>query len=374
MSSAVDHRFMSRAIQLAAKGLYTTHPNPRVGCVLVKDGEVVGKGYHRRAGEPHAERNALAVAGQKARGATAYVSLEPCSHHGRTPPCSDGLIEAGVSRVVAAMQDPNPLVAGAGLNQLTAAGIEVQVGVMQAQAEALNPGFIRRMQQGLPFVRCKLAMSLDGRTAMANGESQWITSAAARQDVHRLRARSSAIMTGVGTLLADDPALDVRLSPAELGLDQDLEIPRPLRVVLDPELATPPGARMLQLPGESLILCAVFDAMKAAALKAAGARVMTVPGDRRQLDLPEVLRLLGTLQINEVLLECGATLAGAMLEQGLIDELIIYLAPHIMGDGARGLFHLPALQRMADRFAVQITDLRQVGRDIRITAKPIPST
>jgi diaminohydroxyphosphoribosylaminopyrimidine deaminase/5-amino-6-(5-phosphoribosylamino)uracil reductase len=230
------------------------------------------------------------------------------------------------------------------------------------------------MQQGLPFVRCKLAMSLDGRTAMANGESQWITSAAARQDVHRLRARSSAIMTGVGTLLADDPALDVRLSPAELGLDQDLEIPRPLRVVLDPELATPPGARMLQLPGESLILCAVFDAMKAAALKAAGARVMTVPGDRRQLDLPEVLRLLGTLQINEVLLECGATLAGAMLEQGLIDELIIYLAPHIMGDGARGLFHLPALQRMADRFAVQITDLRQVGGDIRITAKPIPST
>lgn len=374
MSSAVDHRFMSRAIQLAAKGLYTTHPNPRVGCVLVNEGEVVGEGYHRRAGEPHAERNALAVAGQKARGATAYVSLEPCSHHGRTPPCSDGLIEAGVSRVVAAMQDPNPLVAGTGLQQLTAAGIKVEVGIMQAQAEVLNPGFIRRMQQGLPLVRCKLAMSLDGRTAMASGESQWITSAAARRDVHRLRARSSAIMTGVGTLLADDPSLDVRLTPAELGLEQGQETPRPLRVVLDPELATPPGARMLQLPGESLILCAVFDAMKAADLKAVGARVMTVPGDRRQLDLPEVLRLLGTLQINEVLLECGATLAGAMLEQGLIDELILYLAPHIMGDGARGLFHLPALQRMADRFAVQITDLRQVGGDIRITAKPIPST
>jgi len=373
MSSADDHRFMTRAIRLAARGLYTTHPNPRVGCVLVKQGEVVGEGYHRRAGEPHAERNALALAGDKARGATAYVSLEPCSHHGRTPPCSEGLIEAGVGRVVAAMQDPNPLVAGAGLRQLEAAGIPVEVGLLQAQAEALNPGFIRRMRDGLPYVRAKLAMSLDGRTAMASGESQWITSAEARRDVHRLRARSAAIMTGVGTLLADDPSLDVRLSPAELEMDPDLETPRPLRVVLDPQLATPTTARLLQMPGETLILCAEAEPGKTAALEATGARVMAAPGDHRQLDLPAVLRLLAGLQVNEVMLECGATLAGAMLEQGLIDELIVYLAPHIMGDGARGLFHLPGLQYMADRYALQITDLRRVGGDIRITARPVPS-
>jgi diaminohydroxyphosphoribosylaminopyrimidine deaminase/5-amino-6-(5-phosphoribosylamino)uracil reductase len=373
MSSADDHRFMTRAIRLAARGLYTTHPNPRVGCVLVKQGEVVGEGYHRRAGEPHAERNALALAGDKARGATAYVSLEPCSHHGRTPPCSEGLIEAGVGRVVAAMQDPNPLVAGAGLRQLESAGIPVEVGLMQVQAEALNPGFIRRMRDGLPYVRAKLAMSLDGRTAMASGESQWITSAEARRDVHRLRARSSAIMTGVGTLLVDDPSLDVRLSPAELELDPDLETPRPLRVVLDPELATPTTARLLQLPGETLILCAESDTGLTAALEGAGARVVSVAGNERRLDLKEVLRLLAGQQVNEVVLECGATLAGAMLEQGLIDELIVYLAPHIMGDGARGLFHLPALQRMADRHELQIDDVRQIGRDIRITARPVPS-
>jgi diaminohydroxyphosphoribosylaminopyrimidine deaminase/5-amino-6-(5-phosphoribosylamino)uracil reductase len=373
MSSADDHRFMTRAIRLAARGLYTTHPNPRVGCVLVKQGEVVGEGYHRRAGEPHAERNALALAGDKARGATAYVSLEPCSHHGRTPPCSEGLIEAGVGRVVAAMQDPNPLVAGAGLRQLESAGIPVEVGLMQVQAEALNPGFIRRMRDGLPYVRAKLAMSLDGRTAMASGESQWITSAEARRDVHRLRARSSAIMTGVGTLLVDDPSLDVRLSPAELELDPDLETPRPLRVVLDPELATPTTARLLQLPGETLILCAESDTGLTAALEGAGAWVVSVAGNERRLDLKEVLRLLAGQQVNEVVLECGATLAGAMLEQGLIDELIVYLAPHIMGDGARGLFHLPALQRMADRHELQIDDVRQIGRDIRITARPVPS-
>jgi diaminohydroxyphosphoribosylaminopyrimidine deaminase / 5-amino-6-(5-phosphoribosylamino)uracil reductase len=373
MSSADDQRFMTRAIRLAARGLYTTHPNPRVGCVLVKQGEVVGEGYHRRAGEPHAERNALALAGDKARGATAYVSLEPCSHHGRTPPCSEGLIEAGVGRVVAAMQDPNPLVAGAGLRQLESAGIPVEVGLMQVQAEALNPGFIRRMRDGLPYVRAKLAMSLDGRTAMASGESQWITSAEARRDVHRLRARSSAIMTGVGTLLVDDPSLDVRLSPAELELDPDLETPRPLRVVLDPELATPTTARLLQLPGETLILCAESDTGLTAALEGAGARVVSVAGNERRLDLKEVLRLLAGQQVNEVVLECGATLAGAMLEQGLIDELIVYLAPHIMGDGARGLFHLPALQRMADRHELQIDDVRQIGRDIRITARPVPS-
>lgn len=370
MSSETDHRYMARAIRLASKGLYTTHPNPRVGCVLVRDDQVVGEGYHRRAGEPHAERNALAQAGEEARGATAYVTLEPCCHHGRTPPCSDGLIEAGVTRVVAAMRDPNPQVAGQGLEQLRAAGIEVAEGVMQSQAEALNPGFIKRMREGLPYVRCKLAMSLDGRTAMASGESQWITSAGAREDVHRLRARSAAIVTGFGTLKADDPSMNVRLSPESLGLDADLHTPQPLRVVLDPKLQTPTDARMLSLPGPVLIVCSDEARLNAAKLEAAGAQVATTPADGDKLDLRQVLAYLAEQEVNEVLLESGAVLAGAMMAEGLIDELVVYLAPHLMGSGARGLFNLPAIELMSQRIALKITDLRQVGEDIRITAEP----
>lgn len=371
MSSDADHRHMARAIQLARKGLYTTHPNPRVGCVLVKEGAIVGEGYHRRAGEPHAERNALAAAGPEAKGATAYVTLEPCCHHGRTPPCSEGLIEAGVKRVVAAMPDPNPKVAGQGLAQLRAAGIDVTVGVVQAQAEALNPGFIKRMREGLPFVRCKLAMSLDGRTAMASGESQWITSSAAREDVHRLRARSAAILTGIGTMLADDPSMNVRLTTQALGIDSDLATPQPLRVVLDPLLETPPSAKMLSQPGQVLIVCGDEARIRAAPLEAAGAQVVTLPVDGDRLDLREVMRFLAEEEVNEVLLESGAVLAGAMLAAGLIDELLVYLAPHLMGSGARGLFHLPELLQMSDRIPLRITDLRQVGEDIRITAIPL---
>lgn len=372
MSSDPDHRYMARAIQLAEKGLYSTHPNPRVGCVLVKGDEIVGEGYHRRAGEPHAERNALAVAGVEARGATAYVTLEPCCHHGRTPPCSDGLIEAGVKRVVAAMRDPNPKVAGQGLAQLRAVGIEVSEGVMQAQAEALNPGFIKRMRVGLPYVRCKLAMSLDGRTAMASGESQWITSTAAREDVHRLRAHSAAILTGIGTVQADDPSMNVRLTPRELALESDQATPQPLRVVLDPRLQTPPTAKMLSLPGQVLILCGDEDRIRAAPLEAAGAQVVTLPVDGDLMDLHEVMGFLAEQEVNEVLLESGAVLAGSMLAAGLIDELRVYLAPHLMGSGARGLFHLPGLLQMNDRIHLKITDLRQVGEDIRITAIPLP--
>ncbi len=370
MSSDLDHRFMARAIRLARQGLYTTHPNPRVGCVLVREGEILGEGYHRRAGEPHAERNALARAGERARGATAYVTLEPCCHHGRTPPCSEGLIEAGVSRVVAAMRDPNPRVAGQGFAQLREAGIAVEEGVMQAQAEALNPGFVKRMRQGLPFVRCKLAMSLDGRTAMASGESQWITSAAAREDVHRLRARSSAIVTGFGTVKADDPSMNVRLNPDQLGLDADLHTPQPLRVVLDPQLETPPTATMLTLPGRVLIVCSDEVRLDAAPLEAAGAQVVTRPAEGDRLDLRQVMAYLASQEINEVLLESGAVLAGAMLAEGLIDELVVYLAPHLMGSGARGLFNLPAIELMSQRIPLKITDLRQVGEDIRITARP----
>ena len=359
-----DHQFMARAIRLANEGLYTADPNPRVGCVLVKDGEVVGEGFHLRAGEPHAERNALAVAGEKARGATAYVSLEPCSHHGRTPPCSEGLIEAGVTRVVAAMQDPNPEVAGEGNRQLRQAGIEVEVGLMQPEAKALNPGYIKRRLQGLPYVRCKLAMSLDGRTAMASGESKWITSQDARQDVQRLRARSSAIITGIETVLADDPSMNVRLD--------GVEVKQPLRVVLDSNLRMSPQANMLTLPSDTLVVCCSgADSEKQTLLEQAGAEVVRQEESTDKVDLREVLQLLAEREMNEVLLETGAVLAGSYMSQELIDEMVVYVAPHLMGADARGLMQLPGIESMQDRVELDIADIRQVGKDIRITAKPM---
>ncbi len=359
-----DHTYMARAIRLAWKGLYSCQPNPRVGCVLVKAGRIVGEGFHLRTGEAHAERIALAAAGAAASGSTAYVSLEPCCHHGRTPPCTDALIEAGVSRVVAAMADPNPRVAGQGLKQLEQAGIEVQCGLLENAAQALNPGFIKRMHQGLPYLRCKLAMSLDGRTAMASGESKWITSEAARRDVQRLRAQSSAVLTGVETVLADDPSLTVRLD--EVG-----EPPQPLRVVLDSRLRLPPQARLLGLPGPTLILCVEGQGQGRSALEASGARVVELPADDQgRVDLRSALTYLAGQEINEVLLEAGPTLAGSALRQGLIDELVIYMAPHLMGDSGLGLFRIPGLEKMQDRIALEITDLRAVGRDWRITAVP----
>jgi len=366
-----DFRFMARAIRLAEQGLYTTHPNPRVGCVLVRDGEIVGEGFHHRAGEPHAERNALAAAGERARAATAYVTLEPCCHHGKTPPCSDGLIEAGVARVVVAMTDPNPLVAGQGIAQLEAAGIRVDQGVMTDQAMALNPGFIARMSRGRPFVRCKLAMSLDGRTAMASGESKWITGADARQDVQRLRARSDAIVTGIGTVLADDPSMNVRLSAAELpGVASDAYLPQPLRVVLDPDLQISPAARLLNLPGETLIVTASGDAGRRQALLAVGAEVIRLPRHGIGIDLDLLMEGLAERGINEVLIESGPTLAGAAVAADVVDELVIYAAPILMGSDARGLLNLPALTEMKDRIALEILDLRTVGADLRIRARP----
>ncbi|WJW76218.1 bifunctional diaminohydroxyphosphoribosylaminopyrimidine deaminase/5-amino-6-(5-phosphoribosylamino)uracil reductase RibD [Thiohalobacter sp. IOR34] len=363
MGSSDDYRYMARALRLARLGLYTTDPNPRVGCVIVRDGAVVGEGWHERAGGPHAEIHALRAAGEAARGATAYVTLEPCCHHGRTPPCSEALIEAGVARVVAAMEDPNPRVAGEGLAQLRAAGIEAEAGVLAAEAEALNPGFVSRMRRGRPFVRCKLAMSLDGRTAMASGESQWITGDAARADVHRLRARSSAILTGIGTVLADDPSLNARL-------EEGVGVKQPLRVVLDAHLAMPPTARMLSLPGETLVLTRAREPAFREALEAAGAEVMRLPGSADALDLNAVMDCLAEREVNELLVETGAVLAGTLLRAGLIDELVVYLAPHIMGDAARGLFHLPGLEAMQDRIGLEIRDVRAVGRDWRITAVP----
>lgn len=309
-SQTDDHRFMARTIRLAERGLFTTDPNPRVGCVLVKDGVIVGEGWHERAGAAHAEVNALNAAGENARGATAYLSLEPCSHHGRTPPCADALIEADVARVVAAMQDPNPLVAGQGMEKLRAAGIDTTTGILQIQAEALNPGYIRRMQGGLPYVRLKMAMSLDGRTAMASGESQWITGEAARKDVHGLRARSSAIVTGMGTLLTDDPGLNARL-------DEAIAVEQPLRVVLDNALQMPVSAHMLSLPGCTLVLTSTNDEARIEALTQAGAEVSVIGGSHDRLDLSMVMAFLVQREINEVLVETGATLGGALMQAGL---------------------------------------------------------
>lgn len=359
--TTADHRFMAHALQLAERGLYTTSPNPRVGCVLVQGGEIVGEGWHEFAGGPHAEVNALRMAGERAYGATAYVTLEPCCHHGRTPPCSDALIAAGVSRVVVAMEDPNPQVAGKGLEQLRHAGIEVASGVLTAQAEALNPGFVMRMREGRPFIRSKLAMSLDGRTAMASGESKWITGPAAREDVQRLRARSSAIITGIGTVLADDPQLNVRLE----GVSH-----QPLRVVLDPHLSTPASAQIVKTPGKTLIVTASDDKGPRQVLEAAGAEVVVL-AERADdtIDLAALMALLAEREINEALLETGAILSGAMLHAGLIDELIVYMAPILMGDGARGLFHTPGLEAMADVVPLAISDIRAVGEDWRITAR-----
>ena len=355
-----DRLMMQRALRLAEQGLYTTDPNPRVGCVVVKDGKVVGEGWHHRAGEPHAEVIALRQAAGRARGAALYVTLEPCCHHGRTPPCSEAVRQAGVARVVAAMEDPNPKVAGQGLAALKEAGIEVQSGLLREQAERLNPGFVSRMSRGRPWVRCKLAMSLDGRTAMASGESKWITSSAAREDVHRLRARSSAVLTGIGTVLADDPALDARLS---------VPVRQPLRVVLDRELRISPRARLLSSPAEVLLFTAPGEIpSRFEPLLAAGLRIVPVPLLPGGLDLEEVLGYLAGLEINEVMLEAGATLSGAMLQAGLIDELVIYMAPHLMGSAAKGLFHLPGLERMEQRIGVKIREIRPVGEDWRIVA------
>jgi diaminohydroxyphosphoribosylaminopyrimidine deaminase/5-amino-6-(5-phosphoribosylamino)uracil reductase len=363
MTDASDHVYMARALELAARGLYTTDPNPRVGCVLVRHGEVVGEGWHVRAGGPHAEINALRAAGARAQGATAYVTLEPCCHHGRTPPCTRALIAGGVRRVVAALQDPNPRVGGAGFAALQEAGIEVCSGVLAKEAEGLNPGFTMRMRHRRPWVRCKLAMSLDGRTAMASGESRWITGEDARRDVHRWRARSSAILTGVGTVLADDPSLNVRLEGEEWA-----ELRQPLRVILDSGLRTPADARLLDLPGETLILSGVVDRERGARLRRGGVSVVALPMRDGRLDLAAVMGYLGRMEINEIHLEAGSTLSGALLAEGWVDELLVYLAPHLMGDAARGLFRLPGLERMDQRIGLSISDIRAVGHDWRITA------
>jgi diaminohydroxyphosphoribosylaminopyrimidine deaminase/5-amino-6-(5-phosphoribosylamino)uracil reductase len=364
-----DRDYMSRALRLAARGCYTTQPNPRVGCVLVKDGEVIAEGWHLRAGGAHAEIDALANARGPVRGATAYVSLEPCSHHGRTPPCAEALVAAGIRRVVVAMEDPNPAVSGSGMALLRDAGIEVSTGLLESEARKLNRGFISRMQGGGPFVFAKMASSLDGRTAMANGESQWITGAAARGQVQRLRASSCAIVTGVGTVLQDDPALTLR---AESLPDPypDTEIRQPLRLVLDSALRTPPRARILQQAGETIIVSLEHSEAKLAPLRDRGATLVTMPGRNGKIDLQALLRWLAEERAcNEVMVESGAVLVGALLQAGLLDELQLFVAPTLMGSAARPLAQLP-LVHMGEQLRLHIEDMRAVGDDWWIRARP----
>lgn len=367
--SELDHFFMARALRLARKGLYSTHPNPRVGCVIVRDGEIVGEGWHARAGEPHAEVHALRQAGDKARGATAYVTLEPCSHHGRTPPCADALVAAGVSRVVAAMQDPNPQVAGNGLLRLAQAGIEVASGVLESEARALNAGFIKRMEQGLPFVRVKLAMSLDGRTAMASGESQWITGPAARAEVQRLRAQASVVLSGADTVLADDARLTVRADELGLGAEMTELAQRrpPLRVLVDGRLRVPLSKTFFQVGPALVATCAAASARDR--YQEDGHELLAVPGSNGHVDLRKLLLELAGRGVNEVLVEAGPRLAGAFARAGLVDEYRIFVAPKLLGSSARPLLELP-LNRMAEAPELQIVDIRAVGDDWQITAVP----
>ena len=363
-----DHFYMARAIQLAEKGLYSTQPNPRVGCVIVRDGQIVGEGYHRKAGGPHAEIYALRQAAEKAKGATVYVSLEPCSHQGKTPPCADALIDAGVKRVLCAMQDPNPQVSGQGLEKLRKAGIEVVSGILLAQAQALNPGFIKRMQTGLPYVRVKLAMSLDGRTAMASGESKWITGESARADVQRLRARSSVILTGSATVLADDPSMNVRVSADDLGTEIDPV--QPLRAVIDSQLKVSPHSQIFNLPGNSCVFTCEENNADKGFRKEQLVVVKESASQAGKVDLLAVFEYLAQQQSNEVHIEAGSQLCGALLNENLVDEIIVYMAPHIMGDSARGLFHLPNIVKMQQRIDVEIKDIRAIGADWRMTLLP----
>jgi len=374
---AQDRDWMLQAIALAKNGLYSTRPNPLVGCVIVKDGKKIAEGWHRQAGGPHAEVLALAQAGEMARGATVYVTLEPCSHFGKTPPCANALIAAGVKRVVAAMQDPNPLVSGQGLALLRQAGIEVEVGVGQHEAALLNQGFIRRMQQQRPFVRLKLASSVDGRTAMASGESIWISGELSRQQVHLMRARHGAIVTGIGTVLADNPSLNARL-PAHLMAEHGLNVAlcHPIRVVLDPFLSMPLEAKMLALPGRTIVMTSLQSVEhsrdSAEALMAAGAEIVAVQTQDDKLDLASVLDYLAQEeQVNDVMVEAGAIVAGSFVEAGLVDELHWFLAPHLMGHQGKPLLHLAGLLTMQDRIALTTLSFTPLGEDFHFVFQPV---
>ncbi|MGI2855339.1 bifunctional diaminohydroxyphosphoribosylaminopyrimidine deaminase/5-amino-6-(5-phosphoribosylamino)uracil reductase RibD [Shewanella algae] len=371
MWSNTDIAMMSRAIMLARRGCYTTRPNPNVGCVIIDaDGKIVGEGWHQRAGEPHAEVHALKMAADKARGATAYVTLEPCSHYGRTPPCAEALIKHGLKRVVVAMTDPNPQVAGRGIGMLQEAGVQVQSGLLAEQARALNPGFLSRMERNRPWVTLKLAASLDGKTALANGESKWITGPEARRDVQRLRARSCALLTGIETVLADDPSLNVR--HAELGsLGETLseqELIQPLRVILDSNCRMPLDARLLKIVSPVLLVsCRPYEDEFLAALPHY-VTTLVLAGEDNRVDIAALLQHLSQ-SCNAVLVEAGATLCGAFISAGLADELLLYQAPKLLGAAGRNLLALPNYQQIADTPAIRVTDQRKLGNDTRLTLK-----
>jgi diaminohydroxyphosphoribosylaminopyrimidine deaminase/5-amino-6-(5-phosphoribosylamino)uracil reductase len=357
--SATDHAMMARALRLAERGAYTTRPNPMVGCVLAHGDEVVGEGWHQRKGGPHAEVFALQAAGERAKGATAYVTLEPCAHTGSTGPCADALVAAGIARVVGAMRDPSPQVDGTGFDRLQAAGIVVDSGLMEAPARALNRGFLSRIERGRPWLRIKLATSIDGRSALASGDSKWISGEAARADVHKWRARAGAILTGAGTVLIDDPQLTVRLG-------SDAEFVPPLRVVLDPGLAT--VARGHVRDGEAPTL--YIHAPEARMPQGLSAQHAHVPVRNGRFDLDAVLRLLGERGINEVQVEAGATLAGAFLSSGLVDELLLYVAPVLLGERARPLFDGLHIDAMTERMSMRIVETRRIGGDVRVLLQP----
>ncbi|MCV2404082.1 bifunctional diaminohydroxyphosphoribosylaminopyrimidine deaminase/5-amino-6-(5-phosphoribosylamino)uracil reductase RibD [Marinomonas sp. C2222] len=375
-----NHQYwMAKALQLAKKGLYTTHPNPRVGCVLVKGGELIGQGFHLKTGEGHAEVQALANVlenfpkdhAAQLKGATAYVTLEPCSHQGKTPPCAEALIKAGVAQVVFGMQDPNPEVSGRGITKLKAAGIEVVGPVMEAECEALNPGFIKRMREGLPYVRVKLAMSLDGRTAMESGESQWITGAEARHDVQRLRAQSDAIVTGIGSVITDNPSMTVRIDSQDQEVDSK-QVRQPLRVIMDSALSILPEAKILY-PSSQACVFSIEEDIEQEHLKVLhkkGVDVRFSPrGEDGRLDLLDAMEQLADSGVNEVLLETGAELAGGFLQAGLVDEIVVYMAPKLLGSTARPLFQLP-LDLMDEAVDLEFSSVRKVGQDLRLVYKP----
>ncbi len=359
MFTAADHEFMGQALELAGRGLYTTTPNPRVGCVIVKDGAVVASGWHEKTGLPHAEALALKAAAARARGATLYLNLEPCSHQGRTPPCVDAIIEAGVKRVVAAIGDPNPKVAGAGFAKLRAAGIAAEQGLREDEARELNIGFLARMARGRPWVRMKIAASLDGRTALANGKSQWITGEAARADGHRWRARACAVLTGFGTVRDDDPQLNVR------GVDTPRQ---PLKIVVDSKFEISPSARLLK-EGKTLVVGAVNDEKKITELKTVGAGIAIIPNDDGKVELFKLMEELARRELNEIHVEAGTKLNGSLLQAGVVDELLVYLAPSVVGDSGRGMFNLPELTDLSQTKALKIREVERVGEDLRILAR-----
>lgn len=368
--SIADRRYMAEALKLAERGCYTTAPNPRVGCVLVRDGRIIGRGYHRRAGEGHAEVEALRNAVTDPAGATAYVTLEPCSHQGRTPPCCEALAAAGVERVVAAMVDPNPAVAGRGLAALAGHGIATESGLLAGLAAQLNRGFIRRMRAGLPFIQAKVAASLDGRTAMASGESKWITGEPARRMVQQLRAAACAIVTGVGTVVADDPSLTVRADEVAGGYPDDIDVRQPLRVIVDSSLRMPATAAILRAPGRVLVCAAADEPGRRAALEAAGATVVVLAGSSGRVDLRALAALLAQdYECNEVMVEAGPTLTGAFIEAGLVDELHLFQAPVLLGSTAQALATLP-LETMAQRVALVRREQRWVGADLYLRLAP----